>query len=69
MIRVQSTFLQPRKYDGLLLTVWKTAERRVALHKLQMTGIRIWMAYLKRILATSEQLTREMLQRLLVGRN
>ena len=23
MIRVQSTFLQPRKYDGLLLTDWK----------------------------------------------
>jgi len=23
MIRVQSTFLKPRKYDGLLLTGWK----------------------------------------------
>ena len=32
MIKDQSTFLQPRKYDGLLLTSWKngTAESRVA---------------------------------------
>ena len=32
MIKDQSTFLQPRKYDGLLLTSWKNgrAESRVA---------------------------------------
>jgi len=32
MIRVQSTFLQPRKYDSLLLTSWKngTTVSRVA---------------------------------------
>jgi len=41
MIKVESTFLQPRKYDGLLLTIaGKTAQRRVALHRLQITGTR-----------------------------
>jgi len=55
--RVQSTFLQPRKYDGLLLTGWKNgmAQWRVALHRLQMTGSRMSCIFLTSRLGTGSR--------------
>jgi len=55
MIRVQSTFLQPRKYDGLLLTGWKigTTEVNVIVRVREMardkTRVKLWLEVRARV--------------------